>query len=61
MGLLVHHSFPDEIELANGVATLSAQQFGEFQPYVYSAELVTQAGAVPVAVYHRKLAAGPSH
>ncbi len=40
MALLVHHSFPDEIELANGVATL---------PDGGPALLVTQLGAVSVA------------
>jgi hypothetical protein len=45
MALLVHHSFPDEIELANGVATLTWQR-GGFQ--FASGELVTQDGAVSV-------------
>lgn len=44
LGLLVHHSFPDEIELANGVATLEE---GESGP-TWVIELVTQAGAVSV-------------
>jgi hypothetical protein len=43
MGLLVHHSFPDEYELANGVATL--ERSGGVS---YSIMLVTQDGAVPV-------------
>lgn len=46
MGLLVHHSFPDEIELANGVATLS-------KPTAQSSwrdiTLVTQLGATSVS------------
>ena len=44
MALLVHHSFPDEIELANGVAT--------FEKGLYSSKdimLVTQLGATSVA------------
>jgi len=43
MALLVHHSFPDEFELANGVATL--EKSGGTS---YSIMLVTQDGAVPV-------------
>lgn len=43
MAVLVHHSFPDEIELANGVAVL------EFGTYGSTIEFVTQAGAVSVA------------
>jgi len=42
MALLVHHSFPDEIELANGVATLE-------RGYGTLITMVTQAGAVSVA------------
>lgn len=41
MAVLVHHSFPDEIELANGVATLDRN-------YSSSALMVTQKGAVSV-------------
>jgi hypothetical protein len=43
MAVLVHHSFPDEFELANGVGTLTKNEFG-----VYSAYLVTQDGASSV-------------
>lgn len=43
MAILVHHSYPDEIELANGVAVL------EYGTYGSSIEFVTQAGAVSVA------------
>ena len=43
MALLVHHSFPDEIELANGVAVM------EVGTYSTSIEFVTQDGAVSVA------------
>ena len=43
MALLVHHSFPDEFELANGVATLERTTTSS-----YSIMLVTQEGAVPV-------------
>jgi hypothetical protein len=46
MGVLVHHSFPDEEELANGVAALrfSLSTFGTN----VSGDLVTQFGATPV-------------
>ena len=46
MGVLVHHSFPDEEELANGVATLRF----DFSPWGTSVtgDLVTQLGATPV-------------
>jgi len=43
MAILVHHSFPDEIELANGVGVL------EMGTGSLSIEFVTQAGAVSVA------------
>ncbi len=43
MALLVHHSFPDEIELANGVATM---QKGDRPGW--SANVVSQKGAVSV-------------
>lgn len=43
MGILVHHSFPDEIELANGVATLTKTTWST------NLVLVTQDGAVSVA------------
>jgi hypothetical protein len=43
MALLVHHSFPDEIELANGVATLTRNRSSR------KTVLVTQRGAVSVA------------
>ena len=43
MAVLVHHSFPDEIELANGVAKLSWNAGTHRQIY-----LVSQAGAVSV-------------
>lgn len=45
MAILVHHSFPDEIELANGVATLEKGESGS----TWVIELVTQAGSVSVA------------
>ncbi len=44
MALLVHHSFPDEIELANGVATLQRSH-----PATWDIRLVTQDGAMSVA------------
>jgi len=43
MALLVHHSFPDEIELANGVATLERTY-----DQSWSATVVSQKGAVSV-------------
>ncbi|MCP4104793.1 MAG: hypothetical protein GY749_04535, partial [Desulfobacteraceae bacterium] len=43
MALLVHHSFPDETELANGVATIKKKK--DWNPNI---KLVTQAGAVSV-------------
>jgi hypothetical protein len=46
MGVLAHHSYPDENELANGVATLD-YRFAFFSQFTGS--LVTQAGAEPVA------------
>ncbi len=45
MALLVHHSFPDEFELANGVATLEKTE-SDLNFYI---RLVTQKGAVSVA------------
>lgn len=45
MAILVHHSFPDEIELANGVAALQKQQ----SQSVRNIKLVTQYGATSVA------------
>jgi len=45
MALLVHHSFPDEIELANGVATVQ-KQVSETD---FNIKLVTQLGAISVA------------
>jgi pyruvate phosphate dikinase-like enzyme len=42
MGVLVHYSVPDPDELANGVATLSVDDFAR------TAELVSQAGAISV-------------
>lgn len=49
MGVLVHLSAPDEIEWANGVATLSVTQAQDPVTRTVSARLVTQAGAVSVA------------
>ncbi len=43
MAVLVHHSSPDDLELANGVATVTPTDFSD------QAELVTQLGAVSVA------------
>ena len=44
MALLVHHSFPDEIELANGVATMERSSGSGLGPWTWSARL----GAVSV-------------
>lgn len=46
MAILVHHSFPDEFELANGVATWDVTATST--PVRVNGNLVTQAGAVPV-------------
>lgn len=46
MGVLVHHSFPDEEEMANGVATLR-YEFSAFSTNVFG-NLVSQLGAYPV-------------
>jgi hypothetical protein len=46
MAVLVHHSFPDEEELANGVATLRFRYSGPTQNY--EGDLVTQQGAESV-------------
>jgi hypothetical protein len=43
MALLVHHSYPDEIELANGVATLERSKGSD-----WSASIVSQKGSVSV-------------
>ena len=43
MALLVHHSFPDEIELANGVATMERSRGTN-----WNVEVVAQKGAVSV-------------
>lgn len=43
MAMLVHHSFPDGIELANGVAEVSRDEWSNWQM-----NLVTQKGAVSV-------------
>ena len=48
MGILVHYSFPDEIELANGVATLDIRQASIPNERAIDARLVTQLGAVSV-------------
>ena len=49
MAVLVHRSFPDEIELANGVATLRVTGSGSRESLAYSGELVLQTGAASVA------------
>ena len=43
MALLVHHSYPDEIELANGVATLERSRGSD-----WTRNIVSQKGAVSV-------------
>lgn len=49
MGVLVHVSAPDEIEWANGVATLRVTQAQDPATRAVTAQLVTQTGAVSVA------------
>ena len=49
MAVLVHRSFPDEIEMANGVATLRVTAAGSRGALAYSGELVLQPGAESVA------------
>jgi hypothetical protein len=59
MALLVHHSAPDEVEMANGVATMDVERGGsdggQFPPpraqtiYNNTAQLVTQKGAESVS------------
>lgn len=46
MGVLVHHSFPDEEELANGVAVMDFRYSFNAS---YSGKMVSQLGAEPVA------------
>jgi len=46
MALLVHHSFPDEIEMANGVATLTWD--ASFGSVSFDGKLVSQLGAESV-------------
>jgi hypothetical protein len=48
MGVLVHYSFPDEIELANGVATFEIQQAQVPNQRSVNAKFVTQPGATSV-------------
>jgi hypothetical protein len=48
MAVLVHYSFPDEIEMANGVATLEIEQNVESGHRYLNARMVTQLGAVSV-------------
>ncbi len=49
MAVLVHRSFPDEIEMANGVATLRMEAAGSADTLAYRGELVLQPGADSVA------------
>ena len=49
MAVLVHRSFPDEIETANGVATFRVTAAGSREALAYSGELVLQPGAESVA------------
>jgi hypothetical protein len=48
MAVLVHYSYPDEIELANGVATLEIHHTSVPNQRSVNATFVTQLGAVPV-------------
>ncbi len=47
MAVLVHHSFPDETELANGVATAVCSKIGDSRRL--ETTMVTQKGPIPVA------------
>ena len=47
MSLLVHHSFPDELELATGVATIDTRPLIDESGYI-TITLVSQTGAVSV-------------
>ncbi len=49
MAVLVHHSTPDEFELANGVATAEIWKGDSSEIRSFSARLVTQLGALSVA------------
>ncbi len=49
MAVLVHPSFPDEIELANGVATLRVTRAEQPTLATYAGEFVTQLGAASVS------------
>ena len=48
MAVLVHYSFPDAIELANGVATLRIVPSDNLEAYTISGSLVSQAGAASI-------------
>jgi hypothetical protein len=48
MAMLVHHSVPDEFELANGVASIRAMRGGGASNDSTNGDLVTQKGAVSV-------------
>jgi hypothetical protein len=47
MAVLVHYSTPDDIEMANGVATVRAVRVGS--TWTFTTQLVTQKGALSVA------------
>jgi hypothetical protein len=51
MAILVHHSTPDQFELANGVATVEdpSEAFEFEEVYAFKANLVSELGAVSVA------------
>jgi len=49
MAVLVHPSFPDDIELANGVATLRVVSSDNGTTYTLAGSLVSQAGAASIA------------
>jgi hypothetical protein len=50
MALLVHHNFPDSLEMANGVVTFKYSRFehGDYREVSYAADIVTQLGAFSV-------------
>lgn len=49
MAVLVHSSFPDETELANGVVTLQVRRGENPEVLTYQGEMVSQSGAVSVS------------
>ena len=55
MALLVHYSFPDESEAANGVAAVRNSSFGSVSVEI---DMVSQKGAVSVTNLRRSTGSG---